>query len=221
MGEECAGFSYDNVTGTGVFKTNVRCGVTASAVYDGYAKADHIVYDERGIVAVVAPAAPDDGPATTAGCDAGVVWEHASGGYREACGGDFGNLESFQSLSLEEARDACCVSPSRRPRDTKSATMGFLLSKGFPSSHPRARLSGPSRRVPAFPSTTRRVVACSRRTRPAASQPPPCTTDTLSSRVAPSALAAARATRPPSVAHRAPLAKWLPHRDQESVCVEA
>ena len=83
----CAGFSYDNVTGDGVFKRNLECGVAASAAHDGYAKASRVPSAREA----------DCGP-----------FEHVSGGYREACGGYDGNLGDFQGLSLAEAERACC-----------------------------------------------------------------------------------------------------------------
>ena len=83
----CAGFSFDNVTGDGVFKRNLECGVAASAAHDGYAKASRVPSAREA----------DCGP-----------FEHVSGGYREACGGYDGNLGDFQGLSLAEAERACC-----------------------------------------------------------------------------------------------------------------
>ena len=84
----CAGLSFDNRTGDGVYKRNLRCGITASSVHDGFAKAASLA------------AADDDG------CG---PWDAIFGGYREACRGDAGNLGGFSGLALADAERTCCA----------------------------------------------------------------------------------------------------------------
>ena len=95
--DACAGLSFDNVTGNGVFKRNLGCGITASPVYEGWAKASRI------------PTTSDSSTSQEEEEeDSCGGWEHVAGGYREACGGAAGNLDGFQGLALAEAERACC-----------------------------------------------------------------------------------------------------------------
>lgn len=86
----CAGLSFNNATGDGVYKRNLDCGISASPVHDGYAKVASIAADD-----------PEDG-----GCG---PWDAVRGGYHEACRGDAGNIEGFQGLALADAERGCCA----------------------------------------------------------------------------------------------------------------
>ena len=44
-----------------------------------------------------------------AACDATTSFAHTSGGYKEACGGADGDLDGFEGLALQDARDMCCA----------------------------------------------------------------------------------------------------------------
>ena len=89
----CAGFSYENATGSGFFKRDARCGVVASDAYAGFTKAHRIpeLVEEE------------------AACDATTSFSHTSGGYKEACGGADGDLDGFEGLAWQDARDMCCA----------------------------------------------------------------------------------------------------------------
>ena len=134
---DCAGFSYDNATRSGSLLRDVGCGVDRRPGWTGHAKVSAL-YDDDGFVANenVVPSAAATTSASSDCLDEG--WVATAGGYREACGGDAGNLGGFSSLSLREAKFVCCHTTSCAGFSFDNATGNGVLKRdascGFVSS---------------------------------------------------------------------------------------